>query len=123
MISKTRTRIGSAIVVSAVLLGGGFAMAVNGTSQPANVNPTKVPVTLVTPILEPPQSLEDQLVAAKAHVAATANDSGVIVCLTTVGTLAGDIMVDRPAGAKPFTKEEKQFACEQGFKGSHLRIE
>lgn len=120
MISKTRTRIGSAIVVSAALLGGGFAMAVSGASQPINTNPTKVPITSATSTPEPFQSLADQIAAAKAHVTATANDSGVIVCLTTVGTLAGDIMVDRPMGAKPFTTQEKQLACERGFKGSHL---
>lgn len=119
MNSKSRVGIGSIAVFAALLIGGGLAMAGSDAPQPANVNPTKAPITTVQPIPEPFQSLEDQLAAAKAHVIATANDSGVIVCLTTVGTLAGDIMVDRPVGAKPFTNQEKQLACEQGFKGSH----
>jgi hypothetical protein len=92
----------------------------DGSPWPANTNPSKTPVTEAPPApAEEPDPLADRIEAAKTYLRAAKDDTGLIVCLTPTGTLAGTVEVDRPPSAPPFTAAEKQATCEQAFPGSH----
>ena len=69
-------------------------------------------------VLTGPQLVEQQT-AAKAFLAKVAGDTGTTVCLTAQDILGLIISADRPAGAKPFTIEQKQQSCAAHLTGSH----
>jgi hypothetical protein len=104
---------------SAALVLGGIALADTDGPWPANINPQKTPATTATPIAEEPDPLSERLEAARTYIEAAKDDPGLVVCLTAEGTLAGLVSVDRPSSAPPFTRAEKQAACERLFPGSH----
>jgi len=65
------------------------------------------------------QQLATEQARAKAYVAQMAGDPDTIVCLTAQGTLGLVISMDRPAGAKPLTLEEKHQSCRAHLSNSH----
>ena len=117
---KHRMKTGSVALAALLLIGGGFAMADNGSPHPANINPNKQPPVLDPLQLKPgvslpitPSQLKSTATAWKAE-----DPNSRVICFRPDGSIAGGASLDRVDPLAPLTLEAAAALCERGYAGS-----